>query len=1277
LSNQGTQGTQGIQGSQGLQGTQGVGSQGSQGLSNQGTQGIQGTQGLQGTQGVGSQGSQGLSNQGSQGIQGLQGTQGLSNQGTQGSQGSQGLQGLQGLQGTQGLSNQGTQGSQGSQGLQGTQGVGSQGSQGLQGAGGAAGPSTTIFAADDITSTTLYPVMVAATGSNQTAKARSTSQAFVFNSSSNLLTASQLDLTASATANDSVLYLSGAPTGSSGTNGLFGIGTLNFSDTNIIANFKHDVDSYAQIVVQNINSGSNASSDIVVNNDRSAGTTYFGDFGINGTTFAGGGPFGDVDGTYLYSAGGTLSLGSLNAFDVKIATNNTERVRVSAGGSVGIGTTNPTTTLQVNGTTKVETSIGSTQSIWWSTLDSKNYSAKNVDLLVQPETAYSFDASQTAGRLYEPTIFSHALTSANGSYNSALYSFQNETNVAGTASNAGIDGIGFYNYVTRNSITDISSYASNSLLGFSNNIVQGLNVDQSAVTGFAYGNRTQITIQKATATNIYGSFTQTNVGVPANNSASSTNAYGSYNIMQVGAASGTGIGTLTNYYGYYVAPTVALTGQLTNYYGLYLATPIVSGTLTNRYSIYSSDTSSPMYHAGSVGIGTTNPTTTLQVNGTTQIQTSVGSSQSYWLTTLDSKSNVASPVGLLVQPETAYSFDASQTANRTYLPTIFSHALTSANESYTGFLYSLLNITNVAGTAPTARINGIGFYNQITRNSTTDISSYASNSLNGSLSVVIQGTDVDQSVVTGFAYGNRTQITIQKATATNIYNTYNSTSVAVNANNSASSTNAYGSYNIMQVGAASGTGIGTLTNYYGYYVAPTVALTGQLTNYYGLYLATPIVSGTLTNRYSIYSSDTSSPMYHAGSVGIGTTVPLQKLHVLGNLLVSAGSSTGQHITQKAYELNSGTLSWEGSAGQLFSITNNLTSGSIFSVNDVSGIPSIDVNADGTVLVAPYGGSVGIGTTNPQGALDIRVGSASTVTINYGYSQLISSSNPGITFTNNSIGNNNTTNFSINASRNNIFGSYNNGAMSGNQNTIVGYNNNGNISGSNNNIFGSSNLGSLTGNDNILIGDSNNYGGGSGSYNTLIGQQIFYQNSFAGSYNVAMGYRAAYTTTNIGVNASYNVILGYQAAGLGVISASNNVALGSSALYSISTGNQNVALGSSTGIGITTGNQNVVIGFNQTTPILTGSNQLVIGAGNTSWINGNSSYNVGIGTTLPTSKLHVVGTTLITGITTVGLGSTSTPPNNSQLSFELTSDTNLRIKVRGSDGVLRSGNITLS
>lgn len=60
--------------------------------------------------------------------------------------------------------------------------------------------------------------------------------------------------------------------------------------------------------------------------------------------------------------------------------------------------------------------------------------------------------------------------------------------------------------------------------------------------------------------------------------------------------------------------------------------------------------------------------------------------------------------------------------------------------------------------------------------------------------------------------------------------------------------------------------------------------------------------------------------------------------------------------------SAGSISFEGSAGQLFGITNSLTAGSIFSVNDVSGIPSIDVNANGFVSIAGFTGSVGVGYT---------------------------------------------------------------------------------------------------------------------------------------------------------------------------------------------------------------------------------------------------------------------------------------------------------------------------
>ena len=64
-------------------------------------------------------------------------------------------------------------------------------------------------------------------------------------------------------------------------------------------------------------------------------------------------------------------------------------------------------------------------------------------------------------------------------------------------------------------------------------------------------------------------------------------------------------------------------------------------------------------------------------------------------------------------------------------------------------------------------------------------------------------------------------------------------------------------------------------------------------------------------------------------------------------------------------LDDGTLSFSGSAGQLFSVSDNL-SGTIFSVNDVSGVPSIEVDDTGEVRIAEFGGNVLIGTATDSG-----------------------------------------------------------------------------------------------------------------------------------------------------------------------------------------------------------------------------------------------------------------------------------------------------------------------
>ena len=96
---------------------------------------------------------------------------------------------------------------------------------------------------------------------------------------------------------------------------------------------------------------------------------------------------------------------------------------------------------------------------------------------------------------------------------------------------------------------------------------------------------------------------------------------------------------------------------------------------------------------------------------------------------------------------------------------------------------------------------------------------------------------------------------------------------------------------------------------------------------------------------------------------IGSTVDQPSITFTG-----AGNSS---ITLKVLDDAEGTLSFEGYEGQVFAINNNLSSGVIYSVNDISGFPIIDADASGNVRLSVYSGNVGVGTTNPQAKLDVN------------------------------------------------------------------------------------------------------------------------------------------------------------------------------------------------------------------------------------------------------------------------------------------------------------------
>ena len=86
-------------------------------------------------------------------------------------------------------------------------------------------------------------------------------------------------------------------------------------------------------------------------------------------------------------------------------------------------------------------------------------------------------------------------------------------------------------------------------------------------------------------------------------------------------------------------------------------------------------------------------------------------------------------------------------------------------------------------------------------------------------------------------------------------------------------------------------------------------------------------------------------------------------------IVFQGAGVSTDITLRVP--STGGLSFEGTTGQLFSISDSM-SGTIFSANDVSGIPSIEVIDTGLVKIAQYSGNVLLGTATDNATDKLQV-----------------------------------------------------------------------------------------------------------------------------------------------------------------------------------------------------------------------------------------------------------------------------------------------------------------
>jgi hypothetical protein len=147
---------------------------------------------------------------------------------------------------------------------------------------------------------------------------------------------------------------------------------LSFNASNSIASFgSTTANSYNQLVIQNLSNSSGASTNYVISNNLGTDSTYYGEFGMNASTYSSGTPadfFSLNNGVYFSSHDGDVTVGSGNGYKTYFAwgTSGQSAHVINASGAIGLNT-NITGTTNFGTAGQVLTSSGSTGTPTWTT----------------------------------------------------------------------------------------------------------------------------------------------------------------------------------------------------------------------------------------------------------------------------------------------------------------------------------------------------------------------------------------------------------------------------------------------------------------------------------------------------------------------------------------------------------------------------------------------------------------------------------------------------------------------------------------------------------------------------------------------------------------------------------------------------------------------------------------------------------------------------------------------------------------------------------------------
>jgi len=111
--------------------------------------------------------------------------------------------------------------------------------------------------------------------------------------------------------------------------------TPSFTDTGTIGTFASSTNSYNQVIIQNLSSGSVASSSYVAANNAGTATTNYVEMGINSSGFTGTGAFNQPGYSYLASASTDLAIGTYGANSIHFVVNSGATDAMTINGTTG------------------------------------------------------------------------------------------------------------------------------------------------------------------------------------------------------------------------------------------------------------------------------------------------------------------------------------------------------------------------------------------------------------------------------------------------------------------------------------------------------------------------------------------------------------------------------------------------------------------------------------------------------------------------------------------------------------------------------------------------------------------------------------------------------------------------------------------------------------------------------------------------------------------------------------------------------------------------------